>query len=206
MLKRKINLQLFADLDEILESHAEELKDLNVKDSLEPIQNKLKDLGYDVLFNQRERAEFVPSSRLSEIVQQRDNFKGQVEQLNATLEELKGKVNGDVELTEKYDNAIKENNLLLQQLETAQVNSEIAIYAKDAIDVNDILAFINYDNITKDKQGKYIGVKEEVNRLKESKPYLFGKISKDKGGSDAGDSGGSGKISMNLAIRRAAGK
>ena len=82
--------------------------------------------------------------------------------------------------------------------------------ASDAINPKDVLPFINMDAIKKDKDGNVTGgVKEEIDRLRTEKPYLFGKmqVESSKGGFDGTSGGGTTggqKTDMNAAIRRAA--
>ena len=88
---------------------------------------------------------------------------------------------------------------------------EIMSTAADAINPKDVLPFVNMDAIKKDAKGNVVGgVKEEVDRIRAEKPYLFNKQQENpnsKGGFDgSGGNGGTGnvKTDMNAAIRRAA--
>ena len=214
-MHKKINLRLFADLGSILESHQDAFADNpDVGTQFSNISTKLAGLGYDVLINQREAAEFVPSSRLSEVVAQRDSFKSQTENLAKQLEKMKGTEGVTPEVQAQINELAKANEALLQQLESSQINMEIIAFASDAHNSKDVAAFVNMEKVTIDKQGKVHGIKEEIERIKAEKPYMF-KDPNDKltGGSKGGNdtSGGSaggangGSFNMNQAIRRAAG-
>lgn len=205
MKENNFNIQLFANIDDIVTQHAEALTGINVKDTLAPITAKLGELGYDVIFNNKSKAEFVPSSRLGEVVSQRDTFKTQVEALNAQLKTLQENSESDSLKTE-LQKMVDKNTQLITSLETTKVDTAILLEAREANDPNDVLAFINKKNIKTDSKGNLVGVKEEVARIKKEKPYLFGK-SINKGGidnsGDAGDVAGGG---MNAMIRRMAGR
>lgn len=209
MFLTKIDLQLFADLDEVFTQHADDIKD--GADQFKSISAKLNELGYDVLLNNKEKAEFIPSSRLSEVVSERNNFRTKVEDLNKQLESLKNSSKGNEEMQNKLQEMMNENTNLLKDLEKTKVNSEIMVAAKDAINSSDVVAFINFDNIKVNDKGEVVGVEQEISRIREQKPYLFqtSEQPKKKGGTDpaAGGSGSvSGNLGMNNLIRKTAGR
>ena len=206
------NLQYFASIDDVITGHADAFGEGDTtKDSFTAVSDKLKELGYDVLINQRDKAEFVPSSRLSDVVSQRETFKAQAEQAIIELNKLKSQQGISEEAQGKINELITQNEGLLQQLQDANVQMEIMSTAADAINPKDVLPFVNMDAIKKDAKGNVVGgVKEEVDRIRAEKPYLFNKQQENpnsKGGFDgSGGNGGTGnvKTDMNAAIRRAA--
>ena len=206
------NPQFFATFDEVATAHADAFGEGDTtRDSFTAVSDKLKGLGYDVLINHREKAEFVPASRLSEVVAQRETFKAQAEQAIIDLNKLKNQQGISPEAQTQINTLIQQNEGLLEQLQEANVQLEIMSNAADAINPKDVLPFIDMTKIKKDKDGNVVsGVKEEVDRIRTEKPYLFNKKQNDssKGGFDGtGDnSGGTGgqKTDMNAAIRRAA--
>lgn len=207
-----MNLQFFASMDDVIAANTDAFGEGDTtKDSFTAVSDKLKELGYDVLINHREKAEFVPSSRLSDVVAQRETFKAQAEQAIIELNKLKQQTGISEEAQTQINNLIGQNEALLNQLQEANVHLEIMSTAADAINPKDVLPFIDMDKIKKDKDGKVVGgVKEEVDRVRTEKPYLFNKKQTEgsKGGYDGtgGSSGGAGgqKTDMNAAIRRAA--
>lgn len=210
--KQKINLQFFASMDDVITAHSDAFGEGDTtKDSFTSVSDKLKELGYDVLINQRDKAEFVPASRLSEVVAQRETFKTQAEQAIVELNKLKNQSGISEEAQGQINTLITQNEELLNQLQEANIQLEIMSTASDAINPKDVLPFIDMSKIKKDKDGNVVGgVKEEVDRVRTEKPYLFNKQKPEssKGGFDGsgngnGDNGGS-KIDMNAAIRRAA--
>lgn len=209
MLKRKINLQLFAELDEIITQNAQAFEGSNVKDSYTSLATKLGELGYDVLINNKKAAEFVPSSRLNDVVQQRDAFKGQLETLNTQLEGMKKGAGDNAALQKQIQDQIDANNALSKQLDDMKIQTEIFVAAKDAINPKDLMAFINMENIKMNAKGEILGVDSEINRLKTEKPYLFNgtqQPAKKKSGVDPNGGANGDSISMNAMIRRAAGR
>ena len=213
MKKKELNLQFFASIDDVMTAHADAFGEGDTtKDSFASISDKLKGLGYDVLINQRDKAEFVPASRLSEVVGQRETFKAQAEQAIIELNKLKSQSGISEEAQKQINGLITQNENLLNQLQEANVQLEIMSSAVDAINPKDIIPFIYMTKIKKDKDGNVVsGIKEEVDRVRAEKPYLFNQHTDDnsgsKGGFDGsgGSSGGAGqKTDMNAAIRRAA--
>lgn len=206
------NLQFFASMDDVVAAHADAFGEGDTtKDSFTAVSDKLKELGYDVLINHREKAEFVPASRLSDVVAQRETFKSQAEQAIIELNKLKQQSGISEEAQTQINTLIGQNEALLNQLQEANVQLEIMSTAADAINPKDVLPFVDMTKIKKDKDGNVVGgLKEEVDRIRAEKPYLFNKQKQDssKGGFDGtgGNSGGTGgqKTDMNAAIRRAA--
>lgn len=211
-MKLKTNLQFFASFDDVMSAHADAFGEGDtMKDSFTSVSDKLKELGYDVLINQRDKAEFIPSSRLSEVIAQRETFKAQAEQAIIELNKLKGQQGMSEEAQTQINNLITQNQTLLTQLQEASLQLEIMSGAADAINPKDVLPFVDMDKIKTDKDGHVVsGVKEELDRIRTEKPYLFIKPKQEgsKGGFDGSGSGsgesGSTKSDMNAAIRRAA--
>lgn len=204
----KINLQMFANIDEIVEQHAKELEGLNVKDNFSTLAGKFGELGYDILINNKKSAEFVPSSRLSEVVGQRDGFKSKLDAQNVELENLKKSAGDNQAFKDQVQSLIDKNTTLLKDLETTKVNTEIMLAAKDAVNPKDLLAFINMDSIKMNAKGEILGVDAEVERLKKEKPYLFTASGiQRRGGTDPNSGTDNNKpVGMNAMIRRAAGR
>ena len=208
----KFNLQFFASMDDILTEHADAFGEGdNTKESFNNVSAKLKELGYDVLINQREKAEFVPASRLNDVIGQRETFKAQAEQAIIELNKLKSQSGMSEEAQNKLTTLITQNEELLEQLKETNIQVEIMSSANDAINPKDVLPFIDMKKIKQDKDGHVVsGVKEELDRLRTEKPYLFTKKQQQgsKGGFDGSNSNDSNsqgqKADMNAAIRRAA--
>ena len=144
MKKKDLNLQFFASIDDVMTAHADAFGEGDTtKDSFASISDKLKGLGYDVLINQRDKAEFVPASRLSEVVGQRETFKAQAEQAIIELNKLKSQSGISEEAQKQINGLITQNENLLNQLQEANVQLEIMSSAADAINPKDIIPFID---------------------------------------------------------------
>ena len=212
MERIKLNLQFFASIDDVIAGNTDAFGEGDTtKDNYTAISEKLKELGYDVLINHREKAEFVPISRLNEVVSQRNTFKQQAEQAIIDLNKLKGQSGISEEAQAQINGLITQNQGLLTQLQEANVQLEIMSIATDAINPKDILPFVDMTKVKTDKDGNVTGgAKEEIDRLRTEKPYLFNKQqgSGSKGGFDGSNGGGGSqggqKVDMNAAIRRAA--
>ena len=206
------NTQFFASLDDVINANTDAFGEGDTtRDSFTAISDKLKGLGYDVLINHRENAEFIPSSRLSEVVAQRETFKQQAEQAIIELNKLKGEQGISEEAQNQINTLITQNETLLTQLREASMQLEIMSIATDAINPKDVIPFVDMTKIKTDKDGHVTsGAKEEIDRIRTEKPYLFNKQQNggSKGGFDGqggqGGQGGGGKVDMNAAIRRAA--
>lgn len=194
-----------AEFKEVFEKHGEQLKEIDegVGEKFDNLSNKLSELGYDVLINDKQKAEFVPSNRLSEVVNQRDQFKNQIDTLNQQLEELKGNDNSE-EVNQRLQETIDQNNELSKQLEDTKVNTELMLLADDAWDAKDILPFVDRSKIKVNTKGEIKGADEEVERIRTEKPHLFGKPN--KGGQDNAGGKNSNQIDMNTLIRNHAGR
>lgn len=207
----KMNLQLFANLDDVLSQNEEAFKDADYKGHYSALSAKLGELGYDVLINNKKAAEFIPSSRLSDVVSQRDSFKTQADELDKQLKAMQLSAKGNEGLQAQIQTLMDSNASLLKANEQAKMNTEIMTVAKDAINPKDILAFIDLSNIKLNAKGEIIGVEAEITKLRTEKPYLFSvqdTSKKKKVGTDPNDQTGSGGVfgDMNSSIRRAAGR
>lgn len=191
----------FDEVNEKLQEN-EELKDFDLKSNFETMKEKLEALGYDILFNNKEASEFIPYDRFKSVISQRDNYKSQLEDLNSNLEKLKGEdAKGNEELQKMIDN----NNLLIAELEESKFNLELFKVAKDANNPSDLIPFINKDKIKFDKKtNQLVGLEEEIENLRSTKPYLFRHSPDSSVGADTTEST---KVSSNMNdyIRRMAG-
>jgi hypothetical protein len=207
-MSKKFNLQLFADFEAILKDNADKFTEdgESIKESYSKISAKLGELGFDVLLNNKKQAEFIPSSRLGEVVGQRDMFKGKVEEMTKTLATLQAGAGDNQKLKNDLQTLMNSNTDLLKELETTKINTEIMIAAKDAVSPKDLLLFINTDNIKVSAKGEILGVEGEIERLKKEKPYLFKtEQTNRRGGSEPGAGSGGEKMSMNSLIRASMG-
>lgn len=201
-----------ADFNEIFEGNKDKLTDVaDSKEHFSKLTTKLSELGFDVLINDKKKADFIPSSRLSEVVSQRDTFRTQATELSTQLEALKKAANGNTELQTKISDLMNTNNDLLIKLEQTTIDSELITAASDMLNPKDILVFVEKNNIKKSARGEILGIDAELTRLKTERPYLFKSDNNNpgnhrRGGSDRnGGDRSSGKMDMNFLIRKSAG-
>ena len=206
---KKINLQFFASVTDIMTQHPDAFPEGNdFGTRFGDVQTQLQALGYDVLINDKAKADFIPASRFSEVISQRDGYKSQLDQAAKELETLKGMPNIPEEAQRQIDSLIQANQTLIDSLKEANLNLGVVTEFDDAINPADILQFIDKSKLKIDKDGKITsGLTEEHERLKGEKPYLFiaEQTVNKQAGHDTGN-GGSGheKATMNSLIRRAA--
>jgi molybdopterin converting factor small subunit len=208
-MKTKFNLQLFANLDEVIAANAQAFEGSDVKTQFSTIASKLSELGYDVLLNNKKQQEFVPIPRLHEAIAQREQFKTQVGEANTQLEAMKKAAGDNQALKDQLQSIMDQNTKLLGDIEQARIDAEIMVAAKDALNPKDVLVFMDKSAIKVSSKGEVIGVEAEIARIKKDKPYLFNAAPTkgSKGGADNGnDKQGSLEGGMNNAIRRAAGR
>ena len=171
---------------------------------LAKVKEELAAHGYDILINNKSKSDYVPHSRLQEVIVQRDTFKSSADTLQTQLQALK--TNKSPEVQKEIDELIKTNQDLLLSLEKEKINLSITneAYAAGAINATDLNAFINKDNLKFLKSGEILGIKEEIARLQKEKPYLFNASQIKKAGGDLGGQNNQGqKLDMNAVLRAA---
>jgi len=159
--------------------------------------------------SKEEQEEIITKERLDTVVAQREQFRTQAENMAKQLEELKEKGNLSDEYKDKVDDLMKQNTQLLVSLDEANLRLEVITEAMDAINPQDLLMFIERDNVKLAKDGKsWVGVKEEVARLRKDKAYLFKSPETGRSGRQQREQGSGGKKKSNIndAIRSAKGR
>ena len=93
---------------------------------------------------------------------------------NQITELQKAKDGDNQELKDKLANYEKENTQYKADMKELKLNNAVKLaVAKDANDADDILAFINKDELELQDDGNVKGLDKAIESLKESKPYLF---------------------------------
>jgi len=199
-----------ADLNQIVETHKDKLGDFD-HEGFSKLGARLGELGYDVLINDKKAAEFVPSGRLSEVVAQRDTYKGQSETMQKQLAEAMKAADGNAALQGKIQELMDQNSKLIADMENTKVETAFIMAAGNAgaIDPKDLLVFIDRESLKTNSKGELLGVDAEITRLKTAKPYLFKSDAPPptkRGGSDGAGAGAGQKFNINAVIRSAAGR
>lgn len=133
-------------------------------------------------------AEDVAAKIMAEHGKSTTNLRAKLEQAEGERDQLQEARNQDAEVLKELQTTAGENEQLKAKLgEIETRNNELKAAAdkaaKDAVinaalskaearDAEDLLRFIDLDAVTL-KDGQALGLTEQVNALKESKPYLF---------------------------------
>ena len=116
----------------------------------------------------------VPRSRLNDKNAEIDELKAEITNRDEQIAKLHDSVKDDSELQKELDELKDKNAEWQTKYQESQLNNAVKLaVAKDANDADDILAFINKDELELQDDGKVKGLDKAIESLKESKPYLF---------------------------------
>ena len=116
----------------------------------------------------------VPRSRLNDKHAEIDELKAEITNRDEQIAKLHDSVKDDSELQKELDELKDKNAEWQTKYQESQLNNAVKLaVAKDANDADDILAFINKDELELQDDGKVKGLDKAIESLKESKPYLF---------------------------------
>ena len=143
------------------------LRGLGLED--ETVQ-KIIDEHHDTLRDFKDKAEKAES-----LQEQLDKANKELDNRDKQITDLQKAKDGDnQELKDKLANYEKENAQYKADMKELKLNNAVKLaVAKEANDANDILAFINQDELELQEDGTVKGLDKAVESLKESKPYLF---------------------------------
>lgn len=116
----------------------------------------------------------VPRSRLNDKNAEIDELKAEITNRDEQIAKLQDSVKDDSELQKELDEVKNQNAEWQTKYKESQLNNAVKLaVAKDANDADDILAFINKDELELQDDGNVKGLDKAIESLKESKPYLF---------------------------------
>lgn len=143
------------------------LRGLGLKE--ETVQ-KIVDEHHDTLRDFKNKAEKTES-----LQEQLDKANKELDNRDKQITDLQKAKDGDnQELKDKLANYEKENAQYKADMKELKLNNAVKLaVAKDANDADDILAFINKDELELQDDGNVKGLDKAIESLKESKPYLF---------------------------------
>lgn len=143
------------------------LRGLGLED--ETVQ-KIIDEHHDTLRDFKDKAEKAES-----LQEQLDKANKELDNRDKQITDLQKAKDGDnQELKDKLANYEKENAQYKADMKELKLNNAVKLaVAKEANDANDILAFIDQDELELQDDGTVKGLDKAVESLKESKPYLF---------------------------------
>ncbi|HCT5251827.1 TPA: phage scaffolding protein [Staphylococcus aureus] len=135
----------------------------------------------------------VPRSRLNDKNTEIEELKEEISKRDEQIVKLQDSVKDDSEIQKELEELKNQNSELETKYKETQLNNAVKLaVAKDANDANDILAFINKDELELADDGTVKGLDKAIETLKESKPYLFapskptGKTPQDGGNPELG--------------------
>ncbi|ENL53857.1 phage scaffolding protein [Staphylococcus epidermidis] len=116
----------------------------------------------------------VPRSRLNDKNAEIEELKAEISNRDEQIAKLQDSVKDDSELKKELDELKNKNAEWQTKYQESQLNNAVKLaVAKDANDADDILAFINKDELELQDNGTVKGLDKAIETLKESKPYLF---------------------------------
>lgn len=116
----------------------------------------------------------VPRSRLNDKNAEIEELKAEISNRDEQIAKLQDSVKDDSEIQKELDELKNKNAEWQSKYQESQLNNAVKLaVAKEANDANDVLAFINKDELELQDDGTVKGLDKAVESLKESKPYLF---------------------------------
>ncbi|KAA2274679.1 MULTISPECIES: phage scaffolding protein [unclassified Staphylococcus] len=116
----------------------------------------------------------VPRSRLNDKNAEIEELKAEITNRDNQIVELQNSVKDDSELQKELEEVKQSNAEWQDKYKQSQLNNAVKLaVAKDANDADDILTFINKDELELQDDGTVKGLDKAIETLKESKPYLF---------------------------------
>lgn len=102
------------------------------------------------------------------------SLKGEIKTRDGQIEALSKSAGTSEQLAQELERVKNENADWQNKYSKSQLQANVKLAAaKDANDVNDILFFVKMDELKLNEDGSVEGLEEQLNTLKESKPYLF---------------------------------
>lgn len=118
---------------------------------------------------------YVPLTRFNEVNEEKKQYKEQVDNLNKELGKLQKQLEDNQGATETIENLKKQ--IKDKEEEMIKIRKQNAIKFEvlkaNPNDVADILPHLKDESITINEDGTITGLKEQLDALKENKPYLF---------------------------------
>lgn len=148
-----------------------DLKEILGEELYNQVQDKLGDKKIDIVSDGR----WIPKHKFDDINEEKKQYKEQVDNLNKELGKLQKQLEDNQGATETIENLKKqikdkEEEMIKIRKQNA-IKFEVLKYNPN--DVADILPHLKDESITINEDGTITGLKEQLDALKENKPYLF---------------------------------
>lgn len=131
------------------------------------------------LYKESLKDEYIPIARFNEVNQEKKDLKGQLEDRDTQLSELKIKATGNEELSTRIAELETLNNDTKKEYEdkikSLRKETSIELVLKDnkAKNIKAVKALLDLDKVSLDGEN-LIGLDEQLETLKEKESYLFG--------------------------------
>lgn len=158
---------------------------------IEPV---VKEKGLNLILDNKEKPEFIPKSRFDEVIGQKNLVKSQADELAQQLETLKKAHKGNEELTKTIEELQRKNGDWEGKYKDTLLSGAIKMEALKlkAKDPGDVIAFLDKSKLEIADDGTIKGLDEQLKKLQESKPYLFGEANPPPAGGGGANPAGSG--------------
>lgn len=152
----------------------EQLKELLGEELFEQVKSKLGDKK--ILIDDKN---FIPKSRFDAVNDDKNKFKELLEERDKQLSELKEKLSDNEELQTKIKELEETNANSIKEYEAKIYKKELDFLIDKTLSTSKsknnkaVLALFDMDQV-KLEEGKLIGFEEQLTKIKEENPYLFG--------------------------------
>ena len=164
------------------------------------VEEIVKTKGLNLILDNKEKPEYIPKSRFDEVIGSKNELKTQVSEVSAQLEALKKSAKGNEELTKTIEDLQKKNGDWEGKYKDSLLTSTIKLEATKikAKDPGDVIAFLDKTKLEIADDGTIKGLDEQLKKLQESKPYLFGESTSNPpaGSGGANPAGGGSKTEI----------
>lgn len=132
---------------------------------------------------------WVPKEKFDAVNEEKNQYKGQVDDLNKQLGGLQKQLKDNEGATQTIEDLKKQIDDKETELANTRKVNAIKFEALKAgpNDVEDILPFIKHDTIKVKEDGSIEGLEDQIKTLKEKKPYLFKEQDPDGTGGSKGN-------------------
>lgn len=151
-----------------------DLKELLGEELYNKVIEKLGDKKIDIVNDGR----WIPKAKFDDVNEEKKQYKEQVDNLNKELGKLQKQLEDNQaanETIEKLKQQIKDKEAEMEKIRKQNaIKFEVLKYNPN--DVADILPHLKEDTVTIAEDGTITGLKEQLENLKENKPYLFKQV------------------------------
>lgn len=151
-----------------------DLKEILGEELYIQVQDKLGDKKIDIVSN----GQWIPKHKFDDINEEKKQYKEQVDELNQELGKLKKQLEDNQDATKTIEDLQKQ--IKDKEEEMIKIRKQNAIKFEvlkvNPNDVADILPHLKDDQIVLSEDGTITGLQEQLEALKENKPYLFKQV------------------------------